>query len=206
MTQKLVEMHDMFGSLYQPIPIFDIPCAAMNRIVHEAVLPPVMLGGLSSLLLLYLVIFWESGVGIILSNIQQYTETQNNQQTKIMSEDYYFPVSCDRQRIRDVLVLVLAFILCNYNSLLIRWQPCLLLLSLLFVLAFACKVNTLRQRTICISTYRIVHSSRSAHCKSSYIADKYLHIFFYLLNQMINYQSFFSSICRLTVKKIGMTE
>jgi hypothetical protein len=63
MTQKLVEMHDMFGSLFQPIPIFDIPYAVMNRIIYEAVLPPVMLGGWSSLLfLLYLVIiFWERG-------------------------------------------------------------------------------------------------------------------------------------------------
>ena len=44
MTQKLVGMHDKFGSLYQPIPIFDIPYAAMKMIVYEAVLPPVMLG------------------------------------------------------------------------------------------------------------------------------------------------------------------
>ena len=49
MTQKLVEMHDMFGSLYQPIPIFDIPCAVINRIIYEGGLPPVKLGGLSSL-------------------------------------------------------------------------------------------------------------------------------------------------------------
>ncbi len=61
MTQKLVEMHGMFGSLYQPIPIFDIPYAVMNRIVYEGGLPPVMLGGWPSLFLLYLVIFWESG-------------------------------------------------------------------------------------------------------------------------------------------------
>ena len=82
----------MFGSLFQPIPILDIPYAVMNRKVYEGVLPPVMLGGWSSLFLLRLVvIFWESGRWII----PTCTETQNNQQTKIMAEDY-FPVSCDR--------------------------------------------------------------------------------------------------------------
>ena len=99
MTQKLVEMHDMFGSLFQPIPIFDIPYAVMNRKVYEAVLPPVMLGGWSSLFLLYLVIFWESGAGVLLTNIRYFfscnTETQNNQQTKLMTEGY-FDSSFDR--------------------------------------------------------------------------------------------------------------
>ena len=52
MIRKLVEMHDMFGSLYPPIPIFDIPYAVMNRIVYEVGLLPVELGGWSSLLLL----------------------------------------------------------------------------------------------------------------------------------------------------------
>jgi hypothetical protein len=71
MTQTLVEMHDMFGSLFQPIPIFDIPYAVMTRKVYEAVLPPVMLGGWSSLLFVFVVIFGESGVGILLvSNIR----------------------------------------------------------------------------------------------------------------------------------------
>ena len=95
-------MHDMFGSLYQPIPIFDIPYAVMNRIVYEGALPPVLLGVWSSLLFVVSCYFWESGVGILLSNIRyRYfelmlcTETQK-QQTKILTEVYFPDSSFDR--------------------------------------------------------------------------------------------------------------
>ena len=92
MTQKLVGMHDKFGSLYQPIPIFDIPYAAMKMIVYEAVLPPVMLGGWSSLFFVVSVIFLGERWIIPTHFLMRCTETQNNQLTKILTEDY-FPVS-----------------------------------------------------------------------------------------------------------------
>ena len=70
----------MFGSLVRPIPIFDIPCAAMNRIVYEGGPPPVMLGGWSFLFLLYLVIFLGERCGDFINQIRYFYSHRNTEQ------------------------------------------------------------------------------------------------------------------------------
>ena len=90
MTQKLVEMQEMFGSLFQPIPIFDIAYAVTNMIVYEGGLPPVKLGGWSSLFLFLLLFF-----GRAVDNSDTLLIARNLQ-TKILMEDYFPDSSFDR--------------------------------------------------------------------------------------------------------------